>query len=332
MSIFRHGYQLSTVCPSSGQAIHTVKFQQRRIPPHHGQDFQRLYGLRQWSNNGKQHMKVVSDSRCFGGQQKVYEHYSAVLNFRMRFAVYIPEKLERPTPVLYHLSGMLCSEKTFIQKSGFQRWAAHYGIIVVSPDVCPRVNLGVENNQIEANGMSYYVNAVKKPWSKNFQMYSYVNEELPSIIQENFNVNKDKQSIMGHSMGGHGALISALKNPGKFRSVSALAPVCNPSQSPDERLILKCYFGDDNKTMEKWDSTCLVADYKGPELNILIHQGSNDAYEDDLRLESFISACKKAGIAASINIEEGYDHGFYFISSFIEQHYHHHAKFLCDSS
>jgi S-formylglutathione hydrolase len=279
----------------------------------------------------KQQLDEVSDNRCFGGQQKVYEHDSAVLNFRMKFAVYVPDNLEGPAPVLYILGGMSSSEQTFIQKSGFQRWAAHYGIIVVSPDVCPRVTFGVEKNEIEAGGLSFYVNATKKPWNRNYQMYSYVNDELPSIIQENFNVNKDRQSIMGHSMGGHGALISAIKNPGKFRSISAFAPVCNPSKTPDIQTILKCYFGDDMKTMEEWDATCLVADYKGPELNILIHQGNNDKYSEQLKLENFVSACEKAGIEISVNVEEGYDHGFYFVSSFMEQHFHHHSKFLCGS-
>ncbi|XP_060840791.1 S-formylglutathione hydrolase-like [Rhopalosiphum padi] len=279
----------------------------------------------------KQILDVVSDNRCFDGHQKVYEHDSAVLNFRMRFAVYVPDNLEGPAPVLYQLGGMSCSEQSFIQKTGFQRWASHYGIIVVSPDVCPRVTFGVEKNEIQAKGLSFYVNAVKEPWNRNYQMYSYVNEELPSIIQENFNVNKDRQSIMGHSMGGHGALISALKNPGKYRSVSAFAPVCNPSKSPGIQFILKCYFGDDIKTMEEWDATCLVTNYKGPELNILIHQGKNDQYKEQLKLDNFASACEKAGIAVSINEEDRYDHGFYFISSFMEQHFHHHSKFLCDS-
>uniref|UniRef100_A0A2S2P5D9 S-formylglutathione hydrolase n=2 Tax=Schizaphis graminum TaxID=13262 RepID=A0A2S2P5D9_SCHGA len=132
-------------------------------------------------------------------------------------------------------------------------------------------------------------------------------------------------------MGGHGALISALKNPGKYRSVSAFAPVCNPSKTPDIQFILKCYFGDDIKTMEEWDATCLVTNYKGPELNILIHQGKNDQYKEQLKLDNFASACEKAGITVSINVEDRYDHGFYFISSFIEQHFHHHSKFLCDS-
>ncbi|XP_026810145.1 S-formylglutathione hydrolase-like isoform X2 [Rhopalosiphum maidis] len=272
-SMFRHGYRLSAVCQSSGLSARAVKFENWHTRLHQDQNFRRNFASRQWSNNTKQQLDMVSDNRSFGGQQKVYEHYSAVLNCRMRFSVYVPDNLERPAPILYHLSGMLCSEQSFIQKTGFQRWASHYGIIVVSPDICPRVTFGVEKNEIEAKGLSYYVNAIKKPWNRNYQMYSYVNEELPSIIQENFNVNKDRQSIMGHSMGGHGALISALKNPGKYRSVSAFAPVCNPSQSPDERYILKCYFGDDSKTMEEWDATCLITNYKGPALNILIHQG-----------------------------------------------------------
>jgi S-formylglutathione hydrolase len=249
----------------------------------------------------------------------------------MKFTVYVPDGLEVPAPVLYYLSGMFCSEQSFIQKSGFQRWANFFGIIVVSPDVAPRVVFGAEKNEIETRGLSLYVDATKKPWSKHYNMFSYVNEELPSIIQEHFNVDKDKQSIMGHSMGGHGALLSAIKNPGKYLSVSVLSPVCNPSQAPDLKKVLVHYFGDDMKVIEEWDATCLAASYKGPKLNILIHKGTNDEYEEHLKVDNFVKACEKSDIEVSINFEKGYDHGFYFISSFIDQHFQYHAKFLCKS-
>ncbi|XP_050419963.1 S-formylglutathione hydrolase-like [Adelges cooleyi] len=273
----------------------------------------------------------LSEDKCFGGYQRVYEHDSVVLNCRMRFAIYLPPDVEGPSPVLYHLSGMQCNEKTFIQKTGYQRWASQYGIIVVTPDVCPRVTVADENHPIHAKGLSFYVDATNEPWSKHYKMYSYVNEELPKIVEDNFDVKKNRQSIMGHSMGGHGALISALKNPGKYCSVSAFAPVSNPSQVKAINDLLKCYFGDDQEILKQWDATCLVSIYEGPELNILIHQGTKDEHEENLMLGNFAEACKKAGITASINFEEGYSHGAYFISSFVEQHFHHHSKFLLDS-
>ncbi|XP_050540340.1 uncharacterized protein LOC126904979 [Daktulosphaira vitifoliae] len=278
--------------------------------------------------NRNMKLEKKSDVKCFGGYQKIFEHDSDVLNTSIRFSIYIPPNLEDPAPVLYYLSGMSCNEKTFIERSGYQRWASQYGIIVVAPDVCPRIMFSNEKSIIEAKGLSFYIDAVQSPWNKNYNMYSYVNEELPKLIQDNFNIKKNRQSIMGHSMGGHGALISALKNPGKFQSVSAFAPVCNPAGTSSIIEIYNHYFGKDTEAMELWDATCLISNYKGPNLNLLIHQGSKDEYAETLNLEKFSTACRKAGIESSIKVEEGYNHGYHFVSSFIEEHIHHHSKFL----
>jgi len=274
----------------------------------------------------------VSNNKCFGGYQKVYEHFSNSLQCKMKFAIYIPpgEIEGEKFPVLFYLSGLTCSEQNVITKSGFQRYAAKYKIIVVAPDTSPR-NCNIPNEDALWNigaGASMYVNATQEPWKKHYQMYTYITEELYKLVQTNFPVIKDKISITGHSMGGHGALLCALLNPDKYKSVSLLAPACNISQSPVLINGLKTLVGEDKETLEKWDPTCIVKNYDGPEMDILIHVGSEDEFaEKDLLIGNFVeavNACKHRKIKLKLVCAEDYDHGYYFVATFIEDHFKFH--------
>nr|CAD7458799.1 unnamed protein product [Timema tahoe] len=279
-------------------------------------------------------IKQVSSNRCFGGYQKVFSHESTELGCTMNFSVYLPPQSEEgKVPVIYWLSGLTCTEQNFIQKSGAQRYAAEHGVIIVGPDTSPRnVNIPGEDDSWDfGSGAGFYVDATEVPWKKNYRMYSYVAKELPEIINSNFPVLLDAQSIMGHSMGGHGALILALKNPGKYRSVSAFAPICNPTQSPWGNKALGGYLGAD-KTVEwnNWDASELAKKYNGPPLDILIDQGKADEFytANQLLPENLVVACKDAQVPIVLHLREGYDHSYYFIATFIGEHIAHHVKHL----
>ncbi|XP_071455329.1 S-formylglutathione hydrolase [Hetaerina americana] len=285
-------------------------------------------------------LSEVSSNRCFGGYQKVFSHESKELKCKMNFAVYLPPQAENEDeklPVVYWLSGLTCTEQNFIQKAGAQRYASELGIIIVGPDTSPRgCNIPGEDDSWDfGSGAGFYVDASVDPWKSNYRMYSYVTEELPGIIEESFPADPSRKSIMGHSMGGHGALICALKNPGKYCSVSAFAPICHPTQCPWGKKAFAGYFGPANegdldKAWEEWDATCLVANYSGPPLDILIHQGKEDQFLKDSQLlpDKFVSACSHGKVPVVLHMCEGYDHSYYFIASFIGQHLAHHAKYL----
>jgi len=256
-------------------------------------------------------------------------------NCKMNFGVYLPEdavEKKEKLPVLYWLSGLTCTEQNFIQKSGFQRFAAKHKIIVVNPDTSPRrektIPAETENWDFGA-GAGFYVDATEKDWKENYRMFSYVTKELPLIVNANFPVN-GKQSVFGHSMGGHGALICGLKTDGFYSSVSAFAPICNPIKAPWGKKAFKGYLGDDKSAWVAYDACELVEKYKGADLHLFIDQGDADSHIADGQLltQNFESACKNAGISAQIRMQKGYDHGFYFISTFIEDHFQHHAKYL----
>lgn len=273
----------------------------------------------------------VSSSKCFGGYQKVFRHHSKELKCEMKFSVYIPPQVsEKKCPVLYWLSGLTCTEQNFIIKSGFQRHAAKHGIIVVGPDTSPRgCNIEGEDKDYDlGTGAGFYVDATQEKWKTNYRMYSYVTSELPPIIEKEFPTT-GKISISGHSMGGHGALICGLRNPEKYKSVSAFAPISNPSLGNWGKKCLSSYLGEDTSTWANYDATLLARTYKGPAINICIDQGSKDEYlKDELFPENFVKACEATPLKVSLRMQEGYDHSYLFVATFLEDHFDFHAKHL----
>jgi len=248
----------------------------------------------------------------------------------MRFAVYQPpQALERPLPSLYFLSGLTCTEENFIVKAGAQRLAAQYGFLLVAPDTSPR-NTGIAGEDQDwdfGTGAGFYVDATQAPWSSHYRMYSYVVEELPALIAQHFRVS-DRQGILGHSMGGHGALVCALRNPDRFQSVSAFAPICAPMQCPWGEKAFTNYLGSDREQWRQYDASELVltADYPS---TILIDQGQADQFlRDQLLPDVFEAACAKSGQPLNLRMQAGYDHSYYFISTFIADHFQHHASLL----
>ena len=252
----------------------------------------------------------------------------------MNFAVYLPPQARsQSVPILYYLSGLTCNEENFITKAGAQRSAAELGIMLVAPDTSPR-NTGIPNEDKEwdlGSGAGFYVDATQTPWDKYYQMYSYITQELPELIAANFPVKADKQSVMGHSMGGHGALICALKNPQQYLSVSAFAPIAAPSQCPWGEKLFTAYIGTDKQHWAQYDATELV---KFVQLNstILIDQGTADQFYQQQQLlpEKFQQACEQSGQKLNLRWQEGYDHSYFTISSFITDHIQHHAVHLID--
>lgn len=250
----------------------------------------------------------------------------------MNFSVYVPSKAEHEkVPVLFWLSGLTCTEKNFIEKSGFQHYAEEHGIMVVGPDTSPRgCNIeGEEDSWDFGTGAGFYCDSTQPKWKDNYRMYSYVTEELPNLIKQEFPAS-EKMSIFGHSMGGHGALICFLKNPGKYCSVSAFAPICNPMECPWGRKALTGYLGTDKSLWEEYDATCLMKNYSGPKTSLLIDQGAEDKFLQDgqLQPENLAAVCKSKGVHLDLRMQEGYDHSYYFISTFIGDHFAYHAKFL----
>lgn len=275
-------------------------------------------------------LELVSASRCFGGFQKVFKHQSKATKCEMKFAIYLPPQSEtQKVPVMYWLSGLTCTEQNFITKSGFQRYAAEYGLIVVAPDTSPR-GCNIEGEDISydfGTGAGFYVNANEEKWKEHYNMYSYVTEELPKLVSENFPILPGKLSICGHSMGGHGALVCALKNPGMYKAVSAFAPICNPSICPWGIKAFTGYLGADKETWKEYDATELAKSYNGPPLHLLIDQGKNDEFlATQLYPDNFVQACRSNNLPVILRNHDGYDHSYYFISSFIGEHLQHHSQ------
>ncbi|XP_043209776.1 S-formylglutathione hydrolase-like [Amphibalanus amphitrite] len=273
-----------------------------------------------------------SANKIFGGWQKVFSHKSAELKCAMNFGVFLPAQSEtEKCPVIYWLSGLTCTEQNFVTKAGAQRYAAEKGVILVAPDTSPReCNIEGEDESWDfGTGAGFYVDATEEKWKENYRMYSYVTKELPQLISENFPAN-GKQSIMGHSMGGHGALICALKNPGMYTSVSAFSPICNPTQCPWGQKAFTGYLGSDRATWQGYDATELVKSYSGPALDILIDQGSEDGFLKDGQLlpDNLVAACAKASMAVDYRLQPGYDHSYYFIATFVGDHIAKHAEAL----
>ncbi|XP_058807535.1 S-formylglutathione hydrolase isoform X2 [Phymastichus coffea] len=243
-------------------------------------------------------------------------------------------KEEGPVPVIYWLSGLECTEVNFIQKAGAQKYAAEHGVMLVVPDTSPRgVNIPGEDDSWDfGSGAGFYVDATQEPWKSHYQMFSYVTKELPALINEKFSVLSDKQSIMGHSMGGHGALICALKCLNQYKSVSAFAPIANPVNCRWGQKAFSGYLGGnkDDSHWNEWDATELVKNYNGPPLDILIDQGKEDNFlKEQLHPENLIAAAKDAeSVHVTMRMHEGYNHSYYFIATFIEDHIKHHVKYL----
>ncbi|KAI6648881.1 S-formylglutathione hydrolase [Oopsacas minuta] len=278
-------------------------------------------------------INVISTSKCFGGDQLVISHDSTSLGCKMKFSIFLPPKSkDGKCPVLYFLSGLTCDEQVFINKGGAQKAAATYGIIIVGPDTSPRgCNIEGETDDWDFGvGAGFYLDATQEKWKKNYNMHTYVTQELPCFVNANFPAIPDRVAISGYSMGGHGALMLALRNPGMYRSVSAFAPICNPMNCPWGKKAFSGYLGPDIETWKEWDATELVAKYKGPPLMFLIDQGKEDQYykEKQLLPENLTNACLANKFQCITRYQEGYDHSFYFVKTFIEEHIKHHSEIL----
>jgi len=274
-------------------------------------------------------MERVEQHACFGGPQEVWAHRSAVLGCDMKFAVYVPPQArERRLPVLYWLSGLTCNEQNFIVKAGAQRYAAEHGVILVAPDTSPRGDDVPDDDAYDlGQGAGFYLNATQAPWSRHFRMYDYVTDELPKLIEAHFPAN-DRRSLSGHSMGGHGALVIALRNPGRYRSVSAFSPIAAPSQVPWGRKAFAAYLGEDRQAWRQWDATALIAQAT-ERLPLLIDQGDADEFlMQQLWPELLRAACEAVGHPIELRMQPGYDHSYYFIASFIGEHIAYHAAAL----
>lgn len=270
---------------------------------------------------------------CFGGTVSFHGHHSAACDGEMRFAVYTPpQAADGPVPVLYYLAGLTCTEETFMIKGGAQRYAAEHGLMLVAPDTSPRdANVPGEDDDWDfGTGAGFYVDATEEPWSGHYKMYSYVTQELPAIIEDNFPASPDARGVFGHSMGGHGALVCALKNPDFFRSVSAFAPVSAPTRVPWGEKAFSGYLGEDREAWKAYDASELVRERPFPDgRNILVDQGLSDQFlEEQLRPEALEEACAESGQPLTLNRREGYDHSYYMISTFMEDHIRHHASAL----
>lgn len=276
-------------------------------------------------------METIAEQKCFGGVQGFYSHTSAETKTDMRFAVFQPPQAkDGPVPVLYYLAGLTCTEETATIKAGAQRLAADLGLMLVMPDTSPR-GAGIEGEDVDwdfGTGAGFYLDATEEPWSQNYRMYSYITRELPKLIEENFPVKSGATGIFGHSMGGHGALTIALKNPDQYKSVSAFAPICAPSQCPWGEKALGNYLGQDRESWADYDATELVQ-RRATDQHILIDQGADDQFlEQELHPHLFEQACKSSGQTLTLRHHEGYDHSYYFIQTFMADHLTHHAKIL----
>jgi len=274
-------------------------------------------------------MKTVSENRCFDGSQGVYTHTSDVCACDMTFGLFLPqEAADGPVPVLWYLSGLTCTHENAMVKAGAQTWAAEQGIALVFPDTSPRGDDVADDDAYDlGKGAGFYVDATQDPWAPHFQMHSYIAQELPDLISEHFAVDMDRQAITGHSMGGHGALTLAMGLPERFRSVSAFAPICNPTASDWGRKQLSAYLGKDHSLWADHDATLLMqkTGFDGP---ILIDTGTDDQFIDLLKPEAFAAACAERRQEATLRMQKGYDHSYFFVSTFMEDHMAFHAQAL----
>ena len=277
-------------------------------------------------------LENLSCQKSFGGWHKRYRHASSVLGCDMQFSVYLPPQVEQGAslPVLYWLSGLTCTDENFMQKAGAQRMAAELGLVIVAPDTSPRgpeVPDDAEGAWDFGLGAGFYLNATQQPWARHYQMHDYVVHELPALVEAHFPVSQ-RRGISGHSMGGHGALVCALRNPGHYQSVSAFAPISNPSNCPWGEKAFSRYLGEDRARWREWDACALLAQ-AAEKLPILIDQGDRDDFLDSQLKPQLLQAQAKAQEHPLwLRLQPGYDHSYYFIASFIDDHLRHHAAAL----
>ncbi|WP_075654070.1 S-formylglutathione hydrolase [Pseudochrobactrum sp. B5] len=276
-------------------------------------------------------MEIISKAKAFGGTQGVYRHKSEACQCDMTFALFLPPQAEHgPVPVLWYLSGLTCTHQNVMDKGEYRRLATELGIAILCPDTSPRgddVPDEPDNWQF-GKGAGFYLDATEAPFAKNYQMYSYVTEELTKLVAQEFPLDMSRQAITGHSMGGHGAITIALKNPERFKSVSAFAPIAQPSTAGWSKPALEKYLGSDQSAWRTYDTTALIEDGHRIE-SLLVDQGTSDSFLDDgLRPWLLQEACAKAAIPLTLNMREGYDHSYYFISTFMDEHLRWHAARL----
>ncbi|WP_243611453.1 S-formylglutathione hydrolase [Shimia aestuarii] len=274
-------------------------------------------------------MEILSENKAFGGTQGVYKHNSHSCRCDMTFGLFLPEEAQYgAVPVLWYLSGLTCTHENAMTKAAAQGWAAEQGIALVFPDTSPRGEGVADDDAYDlGQGAGFYVNATQEPWAKHFNMWDYITEDLPSMLQENLPLDMTRQAITGHSMGGHGALTMAMSLPGRFRSVSAFAPICNPTGSDWGRKQLSAYLGDDESTWAAHDASLLMTE-KGFDGPVLIDQGTEDQFLDLLRPETLASAAALRRKEITHRMQKGYDHSYFFVSSFMEEHIAFHAEAL----
>ncbi|WP_105404889.1 S-formylglutathione hydrolase [Neorhizobium sp. T7_12] len=276
-------------------------------------------------------MKVLSQNTAFGGMQGVFMHDSEACKCEMTFAVFVPpQAIKEPCPVVWYLSGLTCTHANVMEKGEYRRMAAELGLIVICPDTSPRGNDVPDEltNWQMGKGAGFYLDATEKPWAENYQMYTYIAEELPNFVSQHFRMDMDRQGIFGHSMGGHGAMTIALRNPDRFRSCSAFAPIVEPSTADWSAPAFEKYLGEDRSSWRQYDACALVGDgARFPEF--LIDQGKADGFlENGLRPWLFEEAAKGTDIDVTLRMQERYDHSYYFISTFMDDHLRWHAERL----
>ena len=275
-------------------------------------------------------MEKVSSNRSFKGVHEVWSHDSVAASCKMTFSIYLPDNPEgQKQKTLVWLSGLTCTEENFRVKSGVQRFASEHNMIIVSPDTSPRGDdVPDDPNYDFAQGAGFYLDAIEEPWSKNYNMYSYVVDELVEIIKDHFPVDANRLGISGHSMGGHGALTIAIKNPDIFKSVSAFSPICNPTKIPWGEKAFTKYLGKDENIWNDYDACSLIKS-RGFQSDILIDQGEEDEFlADQLKPESFVQACEEKNVEVSMRMQPGFDHSYFFISTFIQDHIDWHSQRL----
>ncbi|MBT2134915.1 S-formylglutathione hydrolase [Croceibacterium sp. LX-88] len=275
-------------------------------------------------------MEVLSTARAFGGTQGVYRHASVVTGTDMTFAVYVPDHAPgAKLPVLWYLSGLTCTHANVMEKGEYRRACAEHGIVFVAPDTSPRGDDVPDDEAYDfGKGAGFYVDATQEPWARHFRMRSYIEQELPALVAAEFPVDRDRQGITGHSMGGHGALTISLRNPGRFRSTSAFAPIVSPMNCPWGEKALGGYLGEDMSSWRQYDACALIK--QGARLpDLLVDQGTADNFLDtQLKTQLLDEACRKADMPAQIRMQEGYDHSYFFISTFMDEHIAWHAERL----
>lgn len=274
-------------------------------------------------------LTLIQEQRCFSGRQLRYQHDSAVLNCRMQFSVFLPpQAATSKVPVLYWLSGLTCTDENFSTKAGAQRMAAELGIALVMPDTSPRGEDVADDPTYDLGcGAGFYVNATQAPWAAHYQMYDYILTELPELLEVELPFS-DRRAIAGHSMGGHGALVIALRNQDRFTSVSAFSPIVNPMNCPWGQKAFSAYLGSDTNTWAQYDA-CALLTANGAALPILVDQGTADNFlVEQLKTEQIINAAQSVSAQLTLRLQPDYDHSYYFIASFIEDHLRFHAKFL----